>query len=319
MYNEHDRPSTRRIVVTAAAIVASIAIVIGIASVVFGMSTSHLASTVSSTSEVATTVQAPATATASIPTAQPAPAPQVTTSAVAATPPVTTSTPKPAATKPAATTDVASNAGLGVVVIDAGHQAKGNSALEPIGPGSSTRRAKVEGGASGVATHVDESKRNLQVALALQRTLQARGVKVVMVRTTQGVNIPNSKRAQMANNANAALFVRIHCDSAGSSTHGILTLRPAKNWYKGIDMVGPSKTAASDIHKATLASTGAYDRGITSRGDLSGFNWAKVPSVLVEVGLMSNSAEDRKLGTPAYQQELATGMANGIVKFLKSR
>ena len=304
--------------VTSATIVASIALIIGIASVVFGMSTSHLASTTTSIEVAAPVVQAPATATASVATAQPAAIPLVATSAVAATAPAATSTPKPAS-KPAATTPAVADAGLGVVVIDAGHQGTGNPALEPMGPGSSTKKPKVESGASGVATHVDESKRNLQVALALQKALASRGVKVVMVRTSQNVNIPNSKRAQIANNAHAALFIRLHCDSAGSSTHGILTLRPAKNWYKGIDMVSPSKVAASDIHKAALAATGAYDRGITSRNDLSGFNWSKVPSVLVEMGLMSNPAEDRKLGTASYQQDLATGMANGIVKFLKSR
>jgi N-acetylmuramoyl-L-alanine amidase len=213
----------------------------------------------------------------------------------------------------------AKTASLGTVVVEAGHQAEGDTSTEPIGPGSSTKRAKVAGGATGVATHVAESKRNLQVALLLEKALKARGVKVIMVRTKEKVNISNSKRAKIANAANADLFMRLHCDSAGSSTHGILTLRPAKNWYKGVDMVGPSKTAASYIHKAVLAETGANDRGIDARSDLSGFNWSKVPSVLVEMGLMSNAAEDRKMGTTAYQRKLADGMAEGIVKYLKSK
>jgi N-acetylmuramoyl-L-alanine amidase len=313
VYNEHDRPSTQRMVITAAAAVAGIALIIGIASVVFGMSVAHQPNTEAVTAPAdKPAVEAPATATASVATAQPAPA---ATSQVSPAPSVTA----PVAAKPAPSAAPVADASLGVVVIDAGHQGTGNSAVEPVGPGSSTKKPKVESGASGVATHVDESKRNLQIALVLQKTLESRGVKVVMVRTTQNVNIPNSKRAQIANNAHAALFIRLHCDSAGSSTHGVLTLRPSKNWYNGIDMVGPSKIAAQDVHKATLAATGAYDRGIVARSDLSGFNWAKVPSVLVEMGLMSNPSEDRKLGTASYQQELATGMANGIVKFLKSR
>jgi N-acetylmuramoyl-L-alanine amidase len=210
------------------------------------------------------------------------------------------------------------SSGLGVVVIDAGHQAYGNSALEPEGPGSKTMKPKVESGASGVATHVDESQRNLEVALVLQRALQARGVTVVMVRTTQNVNIPNSQRAQIANNAHAALFIRLHCDSGPSSTTGILTLEPAKNWYTDHPIVAKSAVAAKLVHNATLAATGAHDRGITPRSDLSGFNWSQVPSVLVEMGMMSNAGEDRKMATPAYQQELADGMANGIVAFLKT-
>jgi N-acetylmuramoyl-L-alanine amidase len=37
------------------------------------------------------------------------------------------------------------------------------------------------------------------------------------------------------------------------------------------------------------------------------------------MGFMSNPAEDRKLGSSAYQQKLAEGMASGIVEYLKTR
>jgi N-acetylmuramoyl-L-alanine amidase len=320
VYNDHDRPSTKKMIITAMIAVAGVAGLIGIASVVFGIATSKVPSA-ETTPLTQPSIQAPETATASIPDDQPAKSSTVSTEDVAASATATApaSTPAPAPKSAVAAPTPAKKTSLGTVVIDAGHQAKGNSALEPIGPGASQKRAKVEGGASGVATHVDESKRNLEIALVLKKSLESRGVKVVMVRSKQNVDIANSKRAKIANDANADLFVRLHCDSAGSSTHGILTLRPTKNWYKGVDMVGPSKTAASYVHKAVLAKTGAHDRGITGRGDLSGFNWAKVPSVLVEMGLMSNPAEDRKMGTDAYQQKLADGMADGIVKFLKSK
>jgi N-acetylmuramoyl-L-alanine amidase len=321
VYGEHDRPSARRIVATIAAIAAGGALLTWFASVLFGLSMAGVPET-ESTSASLPVIQAPATATVDVDEVHPAKSSAITTAQVAASINATllsqsaaTITPKPAAIEKSA----AKAADLGVVVIEAGHQAKGDSSLEPIGPGSKTKRAKVAGGASGVATRVTESKRNLQVALRLQKVLEARGVKVVMVRTSEKVNISNSKRAKIANDANAALFVRLHCDSGGSSLKGLLTLRPAKNWYSGVDMVGPSKTAASYVHKAVLAKTGAKDRGIAPRSDLSGFNWAKVPSVLVEMGVMSNRAEDKKLGTAAYQDKLAEGMADGIVKYLSSR
>ncbi len=312
MYSEHDRPNITKIAITVGVAVASIAFVIGIVAVVFGLSMSHVRSTEDSAStEIAAQDTATSTATT---TSQPPPA-----SASAATAQVAATSPAAVAPAPAAV-PAAPAGSVGVVVIDPGHQGKGNSALEPNGPGSSRKKAKVSSGATGVATHVDESERNLQIALVLQKVLESRGVKVVMVRTSQKVNISNAQRAQVANNAHADLFIRLHCDSVdNSSIHGLLTLRPTKNWYAGIDMVGPSKIAASDIHKATLAATGAHDRGITPRGDETGFNWSKVPSVLVEMGVMSNAAEDRKLGTTAYQNELADGMANGIVKFLQSK
>jgi len=53
-----------------------------------------------------------------------------------------------------------------------------------------------------------------------------------------------------------------------------------------------------------------------SRSYLRGFNWSKVPSVLVEMGFMSNRAEDLKLGSSDYQQQLADGLAQGIVEYL---
>jgi N-acetylmuramoyl-L-alanine amidase len=124
---------------------------------------------------------------------------------------------------------------------------------------------------------------------------------------------------QSLNKTNAALFVRLHCDSGPSNMTGILTLKPVKDWYPGHPMVAQSAVAARLVHKATVAATGAKDRGITPRGDLVGFNWAQVPSVLVEMGMMSNRAEDRKLGTAAYQQKLADGMADGIIAYLKTR
>jgi N-acetylmuramoyl-L-alanine amidase len=233
----------------------------------------------------------------------------------AAVPPVVTAR----AASPAAAATVAASSKTYVVAIDPGHQAKADLRTEPVGPGSRTKKPRVEGGTQGVATRNPESKINLQVALRLRDELEKRGVKVVMVRTTQKVDIANSKRAQIANAAHADLFIRLHCDgSTNSGIKGVLTLVPAKNAWT-MAFVTASARAGRDIQAAVLKTTKAKDRGITKRSDLSGFNWSKVPVALVEMGVMTNRAEDRALASSGYQDKLATGLAGGVMAFLAGK
>ncbi|MDD6729659.1 MAG: N-acetylmuramoyl-L-alanine amidase [Eggerthellaceae bacterium] len=203
-----------------------------------------------------------------------------------------------------------------VIAVDAGHQAKGDSKQEPIGPGARETKARVTSGTSGVVTGELESQVNLDVALKLRDELEARGATVVMVRTTQDVDISNSERAKIANDADAALFIRLHCDGVeGSpSTRGFMTLEVGQNAYtKGI--VSESQRAASVMHPLIVRELGAADRGIVARSDLSGFNWCTVPTVLFEMGCMTNPDEDRALANDAYQQKIAEAIADATVAY----
>jgi N-acetylmuramoyl-L-alanine amidase len=205
-----------------------------------------------------------------------------------------------------------------VVCIDPGHQCDSDTTPELIGPGSDSVKPRMTAGVTGAVTGVPEYEVALQISMNLKRVLEARGVRVVMTRTTNDVNLSNKERAQIANDAKADLFLRVHGDkSPEQSAVGLSTLYPKKNsWTKGI--ASRSKRAAAAIQSGAIASTEAADRGTIERNDFAGFNWSKVPSVLVQCGFLSNPVEDRLLASPHYQDKLAVGMADGIMRYLES-
>lgn len=215
--------------------------------------------------------------------------------------------------------DDAAASGEGFVVcIDAGHQLSGDSSQEPIGPGASETKARVTGGTSGASSGLAEYEVNLAVALKLRDYLESRGVEVVMVRETNDVNISNSERAAVANDAGADLFIRLHCDgSEDSSRAGFSTLIPGYNDWTG-SIVDESREAGEIIQRVALEVTGAADAGVVERTDLSGFNWCEVPTVLCEMGFMSNPDEDLRLATEEYQQLLAKGIGDGALEYLET-
>lgn len=205
-----------------------------------------------------------------------------------------------------------------VIVIDAGHQTHAMSALEPIGPGASQKKAKVTGGASGVSTHLPEYKLNLQVAKKLSAELKARGYKVVMVRTKNNVRLSNVDRAKVANRYKADAFIRIHANSADASgVSGALTIAPqSNNSYMTKSNIKKSTKLSQKVLKEFCKATGAKNRGVMYTNSMTGINWCKVPVTIVEMGFMSNSKEDRKMASASYQKKMVKGIANGIDAFL---
>jgi N-acetylmuramoyl-L-alanine amidase len=181
---------------------------------------------------------------------------------------------------------------------------------EPIGPGSTERKVKDGGGTSG------EAPVALAIALRTRALLQRDGYRVAMTRTGRTYAGGNIERARFCNVRHAALMIRIHADgSTSSSLNGIKTLVPALHRGWTDDIYAASRRAGLRVQAAVIQQTGARDLGLIQRSDLTGFNWANVPAILVETGFMTNPRERRLLQSASYQSKVARGLAAGAELF----
>lgn len=206
-------------------------------------------------------------------------------------------------------------AAAALVCLDPGHGTAPavGAEREPIGPGSTRLKIKDPGGAP----------REAEIALAIARRartlLLERGYRVALTRTGAGYRGGNVDRARFCNVRGAALMLRIHADAAADpSRRGVSTLFPARRRGWTDDVYAPSLRAARLLQRELVRTTGARDLGLFRRDDLTGFNWADVPVVLVETGFLSNPDERRLLHSPAYQARIARGLVAGTAAFLGS-
>lgn len=207
-----------------------------------------------------------------------------------------------------------------LVCIDPGHQSRGNSELEEQAPGSSVKKAKVSSGTRGVVTKKNEYELTLDVGLKLRNLLKSKGYKTFMIRETHNVNISNKERALITNKMNCTVYIRIHADGSENRTvNGVSVLTSsAKNRYTG-KIQKESDRLSKNVLEEVIKSTGAKNRGVSYRDDLTGTNWSTSVNTLLEMGFMSNPEEDRKMASDDYQNKIVLGIFNGIEKYLEKR
>ncbi|PEC72282.1 N-acetylmuramoyl-L-alanine amidase [Bacillus thuringiensis] len=207
-----------------------------------------------------------------------------------------------------------------LVVIDPGHQQKANLNLEPIGPGATTQKYKVTDGTTGVVTKKREAVLVLEMAFLLKEKLEEKGIQVLMTRTSQDVDISNKERATFANNHKANLFLRLHADgSENPNQSGFAVLTPAEGSPYTKEIYAESLQISQTIVNKMRENQQVKVNGIKFRNDLSGFNWSKVPGVLLELGFMSNYEEDKKLSDPQYVNSLLQSVTDSVDAYRKSK
>lgn len=202
------------------------------------------------------------------------------------------------------------------IVIDPGHASVTSLVKEQQAPGSTIMKVKEPGGAQGINTKTPEYLVNMEVALRLRSLLQEKGYTVIMTKTENKQMLGNIARAEIGNKANADLVIRIHADSSdNSSVNGASMLVPANNKYTG-NIYNVSKKYGASVLNKLISDIGMKNRGVSERDDMTGFNWSKVPVILVEMGFQSNVSEDKLLSSSDYQDKLAKSLSEGIHKAL---
>lgn len=207
-----------------------------------------------------------------------------------------------------------------LIAIDAGHQAQGNFGQEPIGPGASQTKTKVAGGTRGTTTGVPEYELTLDISLQLRDELEERGYKVLMIRETHEVDITNSERAQMANEADADVFIRVHANgSENSSANGAMTIcQTSSNPYNSA-LYEDSKRLSELVLDAYTEATGVRKEYVWETDTMSGINWCSVPVTIIEMGYMTNPAEDQNMQDDEFQKLMVRGMADGIEAYINEK
>ena len=201
------------------------------------------------------------------------------------------------------------------ICIDAGHQEKGDSKLEPIAPWSSNKKPRVSSGTAGVGTKNREYEVNLEVAMILKELLNKEGYNVVMTREKNEVSLSNRERADIANKSMVDISIKIHCDGSNNSgKRGASILIPSSETKQLASIYGESKRYG-EVLCETLKENGIKVNGVFERKDMTGFNWSQRPVIILEMGFMSNWEDDRLLGDKLYQQKIADLIVKSLEKY----
>jgi N-acetylmuramoyl-L-alanine amidase len=245
--------------------------------------------------------------------------------------PVQPPTPQPAQPTPDGYS-MARQLGLGIrtVVIDAGHGGED--------PGAIGRKGQ------------KEKDVVLAVAKDLRDLLAGKGLNVILTRESD-IFIPLENRTVVANQKAADIFVSIHANANrkktrkgvqtfflnfspdpqvveiaarenATSTRTIGQMKDTLGKIVRNSKILESRDLADKIQKYLVKSLSQHYSGVDDLGVRGGPFWVliggEMPSVLVEISHLSNSVEEERLGSPAYRKQVAQGIYDGIIEYMRS-
>ena len=154
----------------------------------------------------------------------------------------------------------------------------------------------------------------LDVCLQIARLLQARGVQVLMTRTSE-VDVDLPPRVALANSSGADLFVSVHANAlsmARPDVNGIETF-----FFEGAGP--PSRRLAVALQEQMVAiSPGTPDRGVRT-GRYFVIRRTVMPSALVEMGFLTGEIDSRRLSDANFRRRMALALSAGILNALQER
>jgi N-acetylmuramoyl-L-alanine amidase/LysM repeat protein len=178
-----------------------------------------------------------------------------------------------------------------------------------------------------IANGLSEKNVTLPISLDVGALLTQEGAQVIYTRTGDVTVGPSddttaglAARSSIANASHADIFISIHANALNDPSYsGLMTFYGTAGGYvdavrRAPAVVDQSRQLAQDVQHAVQQQTEEIDRGVQSANFYVLGNTA-MPSILVEAGFITNQTEARHLATPAYQEQVAEGVASGVLQF----
>ncbi len=153
----------------------------------------------------------------------------------------------------------------------------------------------------------NEKDITLSLAHKLAGYLEAAGIKSLMVRNDDRF-ISLAERVEVSNSIDPKLFVSVHVNALATNPN----MEGLQTYYyspSGLEL-------ANVVHKQLLKDVGMPDQRVRKAGFWV-IKYTQVPSILLELGFMTNVEERKKLTKDSYQNDLAKAVARGIINYLE--